>query len=271
MRIVVAVIGIWAWCLAALAQDISDQQMKEMLEADVVILGEIHDNPAHHLGQAQMMRRIEPTAVVFEMLTPEMAQAVGDWGRVDLAGLGERIGWEAAGWPAFAMYLPVFEALGDAKVVGAALPRAQVRAAFTEGAAGVFGTQAARFGLNDPLPEAQRARRAQMQFDAHCAAMPLEMMDGMIEAQRLRDAEFSRATLDALEQFGAPVVVITGNGHARKDWGMPFVMARAAPQVSVFAVGFVEAPEGTDTVRFDATVPTPAAIRGDPCAAFKTQ
>ena len=40
---------------------------------DVVILGEIHDNPAHHEVQAERVADIQPRALVFEMLTPEQA------------------------------------------------------------------------------------------------------------------------------------------------------------------------------------------------------
>ena len=245
---------------------LSAAQAAALERAEIVILGEIHDNPAHHAGQAAWIRQIAPRAVVFEMLTPEMAALANAAGRGDLPGLGARIGWEAAGWPDFAIYLPIFEALGEAEIIGAAAPRETVRAAFDQGAAAVFGPEAARFGLADPLPEDQRTLRREMQFNAHCEAMPMEMMDGMIEAQRLRDAQFAAAALDALERTGGPVAVITGNGHARRDWGMPQVLARAAPEIDILSVGYVEAPGARDDPRFDVTIVTDPAPRQDPCA-----
>jgi len=74
-------------------------------------------------------------------------------------------------------------------------------------------------------------------------------------------------SLRALRATGGPVVVITGNGHARMDWGMPALLAEGAPDVSVFALAQGE--EGSDvpggfTLTLDATAPA----RGDPCAAF---
>lgn len=248
--------------------DMTDPQAAQMQAADIVILGEVHDNPEHHLGQALQIRQLAPRAVVFEMLSPEQAEQMNTDPRNDLSGLGQRIGWNDAGWPDFEMYRPVFEALGDTPVIGAALPRGQVRAAFDTGAAAVFGADAARFGLDQPLPPAQHDARTLLQFNAHCDAMPIDMMGGMIEAQRLRDAQFSAATLSALNQYGGPVVVITGNGHARKDWGMPAMIARAAPQITVFSLGFVETPADPADPRYDATVITAAAARPDPCAAF---
>ena len=253
---------------AAVALDLTNDQTELMLDADIVILGEIHDNAVHHAGQADLMRLIAPKAVVFEMLNAEMAEGVNASDRSDIAALGAAIGWQDAGWPDIALYAPVFDALGDADAVGAMVPRDSVRAAFAEGAAGVFGDGAEAFGLTESLPDAELDIRKQLQFDAHCAAMPLNLMGGMVEAQRLRDAAFSKAALTALETYGAPIVVITGNGHARRDWAMPHMIALAEPDVSTYTVGFVEAPAAPDDPRFDLTIVTDPAPRQDPCAAF---
>lgn len=235
--------------------------------ADVVILGEVHDNPEHHRIQAGYITRLAPRAVVFEMLTPEQAAMVRITPGTDFAALADRLGWAGSGWPDFALYQPVFETLEGIAVFGAALPRDTVRAAFAKGAAAVFGTDAARFGLDRPLPADQLATRRQMQFDAHCGAMPLDTMGGMVEAQRLRDAAFARTTLSALAETGGPVVLITGNGHARTDWAVPHMIAQAAPGVAVFSVGLTE--KGADgPAPFDRRQITAPAPRPDPCARF---
>lgn len=97
--------------------------------AEIVILGEVHDNPDAHLGQAAALRDIRPTAVVFEMLTAEEA-ARADADRSQIAAA-----WEASGWRDFLIYTPIFEALGEARIVGATAPRAMVHSVYTEGAA----------------------------------------------------------------------------------------------------------------------------------------
>jgi uncharacterized iron-regulated protein len=268
MRRFLMVLFVIALASGAHAQVMTSQQDREMRAADIVILGENHDNAAHHLGQAAYISELKPKAVVFEMLSPFMATQVNAYAGDDLANLGVVIGWEAAGWPDFAIYQPIFEAMDDAQAVGAAAPSGMVRAAFERGAAAVFEGDAARFGLTVALSEDEDAARRQLQFDAHCGAMPLEMMGGMVEAQRLRDAHFAARTLLALEAYGAPVVVITGNGHARRDWGMPDALAHAAGEVKVFGIGFLEAPAEAGSPLYDHTVVTAPAPRGDPCAAF---
>lgn len=241
------------FCLAtpALAQPV----------ADIVVLGEVHDNPDAHLGQAAALQELQPTAVVFEMLTADDAV------RADADRMSIAQAWEASGWRDFPIYAPIFDALGSARIVGAAAPRETVRAVYTDGAAALFGPDAPKFGLDKPLPDDEQTARQQLQFEAHCEAMPIEMMAGMVAVQRYRDAVFARAALDALDKYGPPVAVIAGNGHARTDWGVPALIAQAAPDVTTHAIAFVE--QATD-IPFDELRIVPPAERDDPCASLTT-
>nr|WP_207186616.1 ChaN family lipoprotein [Rhodobaculum claviforme] len=243
----------------------------EVPRADVVILGEVHDNPAHHAWQAEVVADLAPTALVFEMLLPEQAAAVTPEVRPDAEALEAALGWEVRGWPDFAMYHPIFTAAPQAAVVGADVPREAVRAAMEAGAAAqfaaVFDEDPAPFGLDVALPAGQQSAREAMQARAHCDALPEALLPGMVEAQRLRDAALARAALRAHADHGGPVVVITGNGHARSDWGVPSMLALAAPDLSVFAAGQLEQAAGPDSP-FDLVRVTAPADRDDPCAAF---
>jgi uncharacterized iron-regulated protein len=253
----------------ALAAEIDSVDGVDAAGFDVVVIGEIHDNPEHHVGQATLIERIRPSAVVFEMLNPgqaETAELIGPDASRDA--LAEALDWSVSGWPDFSLYHEVFEAAEGAEIFGAALPRDTVRSAFEVGAAEAFGEAAARFGLDAPLPEGQQASREEGQMAAHCDALPEEMLPGMVSAQRLRDAHFARVTLDALAETGGPVVLITGNGHARTDWGVPAALARAAPEIEVLSIGQLEAPPDGDPP-YDLWRVTAPAERGDPCEAFR--
>lgn len=231
---------------------------------DIVVLGEVHDNPAHHIEQARIVAGLQPSAIVFEMLSPAQADSAAGMARDDIAALDRALGWTGSGWPDFAMYHPIFLAAPGAVIVGAALPPGDVRAAMGQGAAAVFGPGAADWGLT-PLPPAAQAAREREMAVAHCDALPADLLPGMVEAQRLRDAHFARVAAAAFDAQGGPVVVITGSGHARTDRGIPVYLAAGRPDLTVWALGQVERTAGDAT--FDALIVTPAAPRPDPCAA----
>ncbi len=250
------------------ARQISAADIVALPPADVVILGEVHDNPIHHQNQAKALRALKPKAVVFEMLSPEQAAIVNDSG-LKGADLAAAIDWSDSGWPDFALYEPVFAALGTARVHGMAVPHDQVRRAMDAGAAAVFGADAARFGLLNPPSDEDRVLLEDEQREAHCDALPAEMLPGMVEAQRLRDAAFARTVLAAYESDGGPVAVITGNGHGRNDWGIPRALRRAAPDLAVLSLGQIEAGSDVAGTLYSVWYTTPAAEREDPCAVFR--
>lgn len=240
--------------------------------ADVVMLGEVHDNALHHALQARLVAALEPSAIVFEMITPDQALKVNDELREDAVGLQQVLEWEARGWPDFSMYYPIFTAAPAASVLGGAFDREAVRAAVESGAAEVMGGSAALFGLDAALAAEEQAAREALQMAAHCDAMPAEMMAGMVEAQRLRDAGLARAVIAGLAQGEGPVVVIAGNGHVREDWGLPVLLRHyleaTGTEAGIVTLGQYEetAPDAPRTTHW---VVTEAAEREDPCAAFR--
>ena len=235
--------------------------------ADVVILGEVHDNPTHHAWQAEVVAAMAPSALVFEMLLPEQAALAGPE-RDDAAALAAALEWDGRGWPDYDLYSPILAAAPDALIVGGDVPHDDVRRAMEAGAAAVFGPEAARYGLTDALaPDDQAAREAEMDA-AHCHALPAEMLPGMVEAQRLRDATLARAAIEAHAVSGGPVAVIAGTGHARRDRGVPAALSAAAPGLSVYSVGQFEVDPGPDAP-FDRVIVTEPTPRDDPCAAFR--
>ncbi|WP_319799784.1 ChaN family lipoprotein [Roseobacter weihaiensis] len=240
----------------------------EVFAAQVIFLGEQHDNRGHHEVQALWTLKLAPRAIVFEMLTADQAAKITPENRQDETMLEQALAWEASGWPDFSMYYPIFAAAPKAEIYGAGVPRDQLRDLMAEDLADVVGAETvARFALDQPLPASEQTIREDLQRTAHCDALPEELLPRMVSVQRLRDANLAQVALQALETHGPPVVVITGNGHAREDWGAPFLLRQAAPEVAVFTLGQGEAgrmPEGG----FAFVVDGASVDRGDPCAAF---
>ena len=276
----------WSAYLDAIAAD----------RVDVVFLGERHDNEHHHRLQSKatagLGRRFAAqkgvAALVFEMIPfakePAANKARGWPAAADAAqsrAVAEAVDWARLGWPDFALYAPILEAAPAAYIGGGGYPRGALMRSASSPDWLSKEPNAARFGLDQPLPKAQQAGREQAQIVSHCNAIPASVAPMMVDAQRARDARLAEAILRARaaargEGRMGPVVVITGSGHARRDFGAPALLARAAPELKIVSLAFVEPGEGdaaTLAAKFDAWARTPPPIepRGDPCEAFKNR
>jgi uncharacterized iron-regulated protein len=256
--------------------------------ADFVLLGEVHDNVDHHLLQARLVRAAlaagRRPALAFEMLTEDQQPAIdASLARAprDPDALAAAVGWKESRWPDFAWYRPIFTAGLEAglPVVAANLPRAQMRAIVSKGATAVEEPLRTRLSRDEPIPaDVQEGLREEMRA-SHCAALPESMIDPLVLAQRARDAQMALRVAEAGRERGA--ILVTGNGHARTDRGVPAVLARELPGRRILSVAFIEVdPDahdaaaqvaaivkdlGAKTFPFDYAVFTPGAKRDDPC------
>jgi uncharacterized iron-regulated protein len=250
---------------------------ERLAAADIVILGEVHDNPGHHLAQAWVVGRLRPPGLAFEMI-PRASEggiaALLEQGGMP-AEIGPAIGWERAGWPDWDLYRPVFEAWRARVYTGGALPRRALDEAAAAGAASVVTDRRFAPALARPLDPAMQAAVEDEMVAAHCDRLPRNAAPGMVEVQRLRDASFASAALRARATGGGQVMLITGNGHARTDRGVPVYLREVAPELAVVAVGMIEtdpqAPSLDDyrPLPYDYVWFTAPAERPDPCDAFK--
>lgn len=251
--------------------------------ADFVLLGEIHDNPDHHLWQARLVRSIVASGrrpvLAFEMLDTSQQPAVdAALAAPDRSadGLARAVDWEHGGWPEFSMYRPVFAAGvdGGLPIVAANFPRRQMSAIVKQGPDAL--TPAVRALLDragPPSPDEARALREEMR-ESHCGELPDAMLEPLVLAQRARDAQMADRLLASGDR-GA--ILVTGGGHARTDRGVPAYLAREAPGKTVVSVGLLEvSPDakqpqdyaeayGTGRLPFDYVLFTPGAAREDPC------
>jgi len=85
------------------------------------------------------------------------------------------------------------------------------------------------------------------------------MLPGMLSAQAARDAVMAQ-TLRPYASRGA--VLIAGNGHVRRDIGVPRWLWDAGNN-SVLSVGYIET--DSPATGFDAVVRVPPRQRDDPC------
>jgi uncharacterized iron-regulated protein len=254
-------------------------------KADWLLLGETHDNADHHRLQARLLR-----AAVRDGRRPPLAFEMLDAGQADglakaLAAppvtpeaIAEATGWAKSGWPDFALYRPIFEVgLGAGlEVVAVNLPRTVAREAVRKGNAALpDDVRAAMERAGEPSP-ADLASWAKEMEENHCQEVASELLPGMVRAQRARDAQMA-LRLAAAGAGGKGAVLVTGDGHARADRGVPAWLARLAVPGTVLSIGLVEVdpelrwprqylePYATDRFPFDYVVFTPRAEREEPC------
>ena len=244
----------------------------------VVLLGEVHDNAAQHALRADALGRLiadgARPAIAFEQLDRERQGDVdrarrerprdADW--LIAQASGARSGWD------WALYRPFVQlALDhDLPIVAANLSRADASRVVREGLGAVFDAPSrAALGL-DALPAELMAAHEREVDDGHCGMMPAAMLAPMARAQIARDAVLA-ARIGPWAARG--VVLLTGNGHARRDLGVPRWLAPPWRERSL-SIGLLERTDGQATLpasAFDRVVITEAMRRDDPCASLRRQ
>lgn len=252
-------------------------------KANVLLLGETHDNPVHHeLQQKLLQARLESgsrPALLMEQFDTERQAAL------DLALAGsnrdEALNTAATltkGWD-WQFYRPLLVTALDHKlpVVAANLSRERLRPVVRQGFAAFDAADLKRMAVDEVWSEGRQKYLARLIEQAHCGQIGAELRDGLVRSQRLRDAVMADA---ALSSIGRGVVGIVGSGHARRDIGVPLYLAARDPAARIYSIGFVEvspektSPEAYETERATASVPydaiwfTPRIDRPDPCASF---
>lgn len=231
-----------------------------------LLLGEVHDNVAQHrlrheLLQAQLKNGWRP-ALLMEQFDREHQGAIDAAARPP--GASARSIVDAAGgsgswdWP---LYLPFIDlALQHGlRIVAVNVSRADARRVMADGLKA--------HGFDEAIPEDVRRALGQDILASHCGAIPEQVAQRMVLAQVARDQFMARA----LTQHGARnahgAVLLAGNGHVRKDFGVPRWLPPETRQRAL-SVGLLETGD-TQLGAYDEVIVTAPQDRPDPCAGFK--
>ena len=251
------------------------QALAALRQADVLLLGEVHDNPLHHRERADLLTALadrRPT-VVFEQFPRSADEALAAPVGGELEVWLDRAGFDRKGW-AWPLHRPLIDAALAAglRLRGGNLGRDEARQIARQGASAAPADL--REALAQPLPPAAVAVLDRALLDGHCGQLPAAAVPRMREAQTARDAAMADALLRALADGATSAVLIAGNGHVRRDHGVPLWLARRAPAVRLLSVGFLErgadgsAPPAAERGVYDFVWLTARQLRPDPCAGF---
>jgi uncharacterized iron-regulated protein len=210
-----------------------DGLLQGLLPTPVLLLGEQHDAPEHQQLQRDIVQALaargQLAAVVMEMLDQgrHTAQLPAS---ADESAVRSALQWTdegASAWP-WPVYGPVVMAAVRAgvPVIGGNLPRGQMRAAMADAA------------LDGLLADAALQQQREAIRSGHCGLLPETQIAPMTRIQIARDQAMARTAM-ALVSPGNTVLLVAGNGHVRRDLGVPLylpagqehrvVMAQAGP------------------------------------------
>ena len=270
-------------------------RMLDLGRATFVLLGEVHDNPEHHLLRAglidgltedSLFGRTYHPPVVSEHIRVEQGAGLEAFRRRAAAAeeplparvLFDLIAWDKTGWPAAKMFEPLYDAIIGArlKLLAGEPARERIRAVARGGEAALMPEERARLRMETDLPPALAAVLAIDLKGGHCGMLPESAIPAMAVAQRFRDAHLADALVSETQIVG-PTILLAGNGHVRTDRGVPWHLRLRAPGKSSVSVMLVEVEDGkVDAASYvprdpdgrpavDIVILTPRAAREDPC------
>ena len=233
----------------------------------LVLLGEVHDNPAQHALRARALRDLLNSgarpALLMEQFDrerqPELDRTLARPGVtaddvIAAAGGGtaSASGWS---WPLYRPYIALAIEY-RLNLVAANVSRSDTRRVVAGGLASL--------DFDARVPADIEAPQAQALVESHCGLLEARQAQTMVAAQVARDQFMARA-LEAHAAHGA--VLLAGNGHVRRDIGVPRWLNTATRDRSL-SIGLLE-PGDADAAAFDAALTTPAQTRPDPCDAMR--
>ncbi|MDR2298209.1 MAG: ChaN family lipoprotein [Comamonas sp.] len=196
------------------------QTLAQWSDAQVIALGEQHDQMAHHQWEAQTVQLLA-AGQRLSALVIEMAPAGGSTASLATTATEEQVqqalqwqsGAAGGGWP-WQDYGPmVMNAVrAGVPVLGGNLPRAQMKQTMGQ----------PRYDSHLP------ASAWQLQLDAikdgHCGLLPESQFAPMARIQLARDESMAKVTATAVQQLSRPgqsVLLVAGRSHVRSDIGVP--------------------------------------------------
>ena len=240
--------------------DLRLTQLRQLLPADALLLGEQHDAPAHQRIQQQVVQALAAQGQLAALVL-EMANQGGSTRGLPVqateADIQTALRWDERAWP-WAAYGPaVLSAVrAGVPVLGAHLTMSALRATMGDSS------------LDQRLPSAALAEQQQRIRTGHCDMLPESQIAPMTRMQIARDRAMAQTITEAA-QAGRTVVLLAGHGHVAPALGVP----QHLPPTFKAKTVLLQASQGDTAMEsianFDLVWPTgPIPVR-DYCAEFK--
>ena len=208
--------------------------LSNLKPVDVIFVGEVHNNPEHHLIQVQLLQALmaryaPPLAVAMEFFDTTRQPVLDRFmsGELDETAFLEQVDWKNSWRFPYHLYRPILWVSQDkgAALLGINAPNAVVK-------------KVARSGLESLAPEErnQVARDIDLDNKAHREYLSsifkhhpfkknpkhsVENFDHFYQAQCVWDETMAETISEYIKAHGGKMVVFTGNGHIMNRFGIP--------------------------------------------------
>lgn len=209
--------------------------INKLKPVDVIFVGEVHNNPEHHLIQVQLLQALmaryaPPLAVAMEFFDTTRQPVLDRFmnGDLDETAFLEQVDWKNSWRFPYHLYRPILWVSQDkgTALLGINAPNAVVK-------------KVARSGLVSLAPEERnqvardinldnRAHReylnrifSQHPFKKDSSHNSVENFDHFYQAQCVWDETMAETIAVYMKAHGGKMVVFTGNGHIMNKFGIP--------------------------------------------------
>jgi uncharacterized iron-regulated protein len=238
----------------------------------IVLLGEVHDNAAQHALRTAALRELvvqgARPAIAFEQFDRkrqlDIERARRERPRDADYLIAQAKGRDDWRWDSYRPFVALALEY-DLPIVAANLSRREAMQVAIEGWPALFDP-ATRSELRlDALPADFRRKHEDAIAIGHCNLLPPDALPARAHAQVARDIVMARSIRPYIDRG---VVLLAGNGHVRRDIGVPFWLT-ADERRGVVSIGLLERDtdgSGAESAAdFDAYMITERAERADPC------
>lgn len=236
-------------------------RLDALLPADVLLVGEQHDAAEHQRLEQEVISTLAARGLLAAVAL-EMAEAGTSTARLKPSSTEGQtrsaLKWDNKAWPWRAYGPAVMTAVrAGVPVLGANLPRERMQASMADG----------KLDVQLPGP-ALKAQQQRIRL-GHCGVLAEPQITPLTRIQIARDISMAE-TLHQLVLPGKVVVLLTGNGHADRNLGVPQHLPAEFKAKSIHLRAGDDSGAAMDGA-FDAVWATPPLPETDYCASLRQQ
>jgi uncharacterized iron-regulated protein len=201
-----------------------DHLIDQISSKDLIFIGEVHDNPEHHLIQLQILQALVaccgPISIAMEFLEKPQQPILDRYYRGEL---DEREFLKEVDWGSdYHFYRPLIRMAkqNDGAVLAINAPRAVVRKVARQGLESLDESERDRIAQEIDLSNEAHRNYVREAYERHTHG-GLKEFEHFYEAQCVWEDTMAESLAEYLRENGRKLIAFTGNGHIINKFGVP--------------------------------------------------